>query len=357
MRNTDDLRPAFGRRHFLRAAAALVAAPAVLRATRAGAAEVTLKLHHFLPPTTNGQRNVFVPWAKSLADASGGRIKVDIYPSMQLGGAPPQLYDQARDGVVDIVWALPGYTANRFPRLEVFELPFVADRRSVVNSQAVQEYAAKHLAQELGEVHPIGVWAHDGGVIHSTRAVREMKDFSGLKLRFPTRLAGEGLKALGATPIGMPVPQVPQALAQRVIDGAVVPWEVVPAIKIEEMTSFHSSIAGSPTFYTATFLLAMNRPRYESLPDDLRGVLDTLSGPYFAKMAGEVWDKEGAIVSEAVRKRGNTMIEIGPEEAQRWRERCEPVTTAWLAAMRAKGLDGDALLADAKALLAKYAST
>jgi TRAP-type C4-dicarboxylate transport system substrate-binding protein len=344
------------RRTFLFAAAGAVAAPAALRATRAGAAEVTLKLHHFLPPVSNAHKNLLAPWAKLLAERSNGRIQVDIYPSMQLGGAPPQLYDQARDGVVDLVWTLPGYTPNRFPRLETFEVPFVADKRGIVNSQAVQEFATKHLTQELGEVHPIVVWAHDQGVIHATRPVRTLDDMKGLKLRFPTRLAGEGLKALGASPIGMPVPQVPQALAQRVIDGAVVPWEVVPAVKIDELTKYHSEIATAPTLYTATFLLAMNKARYEALPQDLRAVLDALSGLEVARMAGTAWDEFGAGVRASVIKRGNEVIEIGEPEASNWRNACGPVTAAWLEQSKAKGFDGEALLADAKALIAKYAA-
>lgn len=344
------------RRTFLFAAAGAVMAPAVLRATRAGAAEVTLKLHHFLPPASNAHKNLLAPWAKLVGEKSNGRIQIDIYPSMQLGGAPPQLFDQARDGVVDLVWTLPGYTPNRFPRLETFELPFVADKRGIVNSQAVQEFADKHLVQELGEVKPIVVWAHDQGVIHATRAVKTLDDMKGLKLRFPTRLAGEALKALGASPIGMPVPQVPQALAQRVIDGAVVPWEVVPAVKIDELTKFHSEIATTPTLYTATFMVAMNKAKYEALPQDLRAVIDALSGLEIARMAGKAWDEFGAGVRASVIKRGNEVIEIGEPEASRWRQACEPVTAAWGEQSKSKGFDGAALLADAKALIAKYAA-
>src|SRR5215211_6782873 len=125
------------RRRFLAAAGASIAAPAIARPALAQA-QVTLKLHHFLPPVSNGHSKMLSPWAKAVEQDSGGKIKIDIFPSMQLGGTPPQLYDQARDGVVDIVWTLPGNTPGRFPVSETFELPFVPHRKALVNSRAFQ---------------------------------------------------------------------------------------------------------------------------------------------------------------------------------------------------------------------------
>src|SRR4051812_34906529 len=191
------------RRAFLAGLGGVVAAPAVARVAWGQTAEVTLKLHHFLPPVSNAHTKLLVPWAKKVEADSSGAIKIDIYPSMQLGGTPPQLYDQARDGVVDIVWTLPGNTAGRFPAIEVFELPFIGAQKAVPNAKAVQEFyeTTSFLKDEFKEVHPICVWAHDGGLIHSNKAIKTMDDMRGLKLRSPTRLAGEALKALGANGI------------------------------------------------------------------------------------------------------------------------------------------------------------
>lgn len=342
------------RRKFLQAAAAMAAAPAVARTGFAQAPQVTLKLHHFLSPVSNGHAKFLAPWAKKVEGASGGRIKIDIFPAMQLGGSPPQLFDQARDGVADIVWTLPGNTPGRFPIIEVFELPFVPARRAVVNSRAVQEFADPHLRNEFREVHPICFWAHDHGLVHAGRQVRTLEDLRGLKLRFPTRLSGEALKALGASAVGMPIPQVPQALVQRVIDGCVIPWEVVPALKVHELLKFHTDIPGSPTLYTTTFVLAMNRQKYERLPADLKAVLDANSGQTAASMAGQMWDDEGATVSEMVKARGNTVTVLSAEETARWRKATEPVIEAWLRGMRERGANGGKLLENARSLLAKH---
>lgn len=343
------------RRHLL-GAAALLAAPALLRAAAARAETVTLRLHHFLPAASNIHRNFLAPWAKRVEEASGGQLRIRIFPAMQLGGAPPQLYDQARDGVADIVWTLPGYTAGRFPRIETLELPFVANRDGASNARACQAFAEKHLAEEFGEVHPLCFWAHDGGLIHSRRPVRSMADLQGMKLRFPTRQAGEALRALGAAPVGMPVPQVPEALTQGVLDGAVVPWEVVPSIKLQELVRNHTAIPGSPTLYTATNILAMNKAKYAALPENLRKVLGEQSGHAAAAIVGASLDAEAVQNSEQARRRGNTLIEITPEEAARWREATRPVVEAWLTQMRGRGADGEALLADAQALFRQYAA-
>lgn len=342
------------RRSFTAVAAASVAMPALLRVTRANAQEVTLRMHHFLPPVSNGHARFLRPWADKVQADSGGRIKIDIFPSMQLGGTPPQLFDQARDGVADLVWTLPGNTPGRFPGTEVMELPFVAAKRAITNSRAMQEIYETQLRDEYKEVHPICMWAHDHGLIHANKQVRTMEDLRGLKLRFPTRLAGEALKALGATAIGMPIPQVPESLAQRVIDGCVVPWEVVPAIKVQELLRYHTEIPGSPTLYTATFILAMNKAKYEGMPADLRKVIDANSGQVAAQMAGTMWDQQAVAVSDMVRKRGNTITVIDEAEAARWRKTTEPVIEAWIKSTKDRGIDGTKLLETARAAIAKY---
>ena len=103
----------------------LAACAALAFAGSAAAQEITLKVSHFWPPAAMPPSKFLVPWCDKIAAESGNRMKCQIFPAMQLGGTPPQLFDQARDGIADIVWTLPGYTAGRFPIMEVFELPFM----------------------------------------------------------------------------------------------------------------------------------------------------------------------------------------------------------------------------------------
>ncbi|HEY7383226.1 MAG TPA: TRAP transporter substrate-binding protein [Beijerinckiaceae bacterium] len=342
------------RRRFLALAGGAVAAPAVLREGYAQAPQVTLKLHHLLPPVANVPVHFLVPWAKKVEQESHGRIRIEIYPAMQLGGAPPQLYDQARDGVVDLVWTVLGYTAGRFPRSEVIENPFISHRTALVNSLAIQELYEKHIADEFSEVHPICVFAHDRGLIHANRRIERMEDMKGAKLRFPSRLAGDALKALGASAIGMPVSQVPEAIAQRAIDGAVVPWEVVPAVKLDELVKFHSEIAGAKSFYTIGFILAMNKARYASLPADLKRVIDNNSGQAAARMAAVPFDRMAVEVPELVKRKGGTIVTVAEAEAQRWQKTTQPVIDNWIRQVKDRNVDGGKLLDTVRELIAKY---
>ncbi|WP_309139676.1 hypothetical protein [Siccirubricoccus sp. G192] len=136
------------------------------------------------------------------------------------------------------------------------------------------------------------------------------------------------------------------------IDGAVVPWEVVPSIRLHELVRNHTEVPGSPTLYITTFILGMNRAKYEGLPADLRQVLDANSGMAAAEMAARPWDERGPVVEEMVRKRGNQIITITEAEKARWVQATRPVEEAWLA--QARGFDGAALLAEARALVAKH---
>jgi TRAP-type transport system periplasmic protein len=345
------------RRRFLAVAGAAVASPALLREGHAQAPQVTLKMHHFLPPVSNGHAKFLAPWARKVEADSQGRIKIDIFPSMQLGGTPPQLFDQVRDGVADLVWTLPGSTPGRFPGMEVVELPFIGARRGVVNAKATQELYETQLKDEFREVHPICLWSHDHGLVHANKQVKTMEDLKGLKLRSPTRQAAEALRALGASPIAMPVPQVPESLAQRVIDGAVIPWEVVPALKVHELVKFHTEIPGSPTLYTASFTLAMNKAKYESLPAELKAAVDKNSGQVAAEAAGRMWDEQAVVVSDMVKKRGNTITTLTEDEARRWQQTTRPVIDAWIASVKDKGLDGTKLVETFRGLVAKYDKT
>ena len=150
--------------------AAMVALSTAFSAAPALAQEVTLKLHHFLPQQANVPKLVLDVWADNVEAASNGRIKVDRYPSMQLGGKPPELMDQAQDGVADIVWTVVGYTPGRFPSTEVFELPFMMTNARAV-SRAYWEMFEKHMKDtEFQDLKILGTWVHGPGMIHTNRA-------------------------------------------------------------------------------------------------------------------------------------------------------------------------------------------
>jgi TRAP-type C4-dicarboxylate transport system substrate-binding protein len=319
-------------------------------------APVTLKVHHFLPPGSTTHAKLIVPWCAKVESESGGRLKCQIFPSMQLGGTAPQLYDQVRDGVVDIVWTLPGYNAGRFPAMEVFELPFmIGDAESA--SRAAWQFYEKHGRNEFRDVRPLAVHVHDAGYLHTReKPVRTLDDFRGLKLRAPTRQTNKLLGALGAAPVSMPVTGLADAMSKGVLDGAVIPWEVVPAVKVHEVARFHTETDPNvPALYTAVFLFAMNPRSYERLPPDLKAVIDRNSGLELSAQAGRLWEQQKAPARKLALERGNTVIVVPAAELAAWQRAAQPVLVDWVADMKRRQVDGDRLLADARALLARNA--
>jgi TRAP-type C4-dicarboxylate transport system substrate-binding protein len=321
----------------------------------ASAQEVTLKVHFFLPATSFANTLFIQPWCERIAKESNQRMKCQTYPSMQLGGTPPQLFEQARDGVADVVWTLPGYTAGRFPSVEVFELPFMMQNPEAT-SKALWDYVGQYAAAEFKDVKPLAFHVHGDGVFHMTnKPVRTAADLKGLKLRAPTRMTNKFMALLGATPVSMPVPQVGDALSKGVIDGAVVPYEVVPSVKIQELVKFHSETDPTePAFYTSTFIFAMNKAKYESLPADLKKVIDNNSGQALSGLIGKAFLQADAEGKKLTAK--NTTNVIPKAELENWKKLGQPLTDAWVADMNAKGHNGKEMLDGARALIARHAA-
>ncbi len=321
--------------------------------TAAAAQEVTLRLHQFLPAQANVPQLILDVWADNVEEDSEGRIKVERYPSMQLGGTPPELIDQAMDGIVDVVWTVVGYTPGRFPSTEVFELPFmVADARAA--SYAYWKLFEEHMAdREFAGVKIVGTWVHGPGMFHTKDPVVVPSDLEGMKIRGGSRLVNELLTLVGAEPVGLPVPAISEALSKGVIDGTTIPWEVTPAIKVQELVSNHTEFQG-PALYNLTFVLAMNQDRYDSLPDDLKAAIDQNSGLDFSVFAGGTQADADAPARQTAVDRGNNIVTVSEDDAKKWLEIVDPIYENWVADMEERGIDGQALIDQARALMDEY---
>ncbi len=321
----------------------------------AQAQDVTLKMHYFLPEQAIVPSMALRVWSDKIEEESGGRIEIQHFPSMQLGGRPPELADQVVDGVADIIWTLPGYTPGRFPSTEVFELPFIATD-PVATSKAFWEFEESRMdSGEFDGMKMLGMWVHGPGVIHSKKPIASVDDLNGVKLRAPTRVTNQYFGEAGATPIGMPVPAVPESLSKGVIDATVLPWEVTTSLKIPELVGNHTEFPEGESIYVATMFLAMNQDVYDGLPDDLKKVIDDNSGLALSAMAGEVMAKGDEIGRQLAVDNGNTFIEITGDDLAAWKEAGQTVEAAWIEEMDGKGMDGAGMVAEARALIAKNA--
>jgi TRAP-type C4-dicarboxylate transport system substrate-binding protein len=317
------------------------------------AQQVTLRLHQMLPPQATIPARAIVPWAQKVEAESGGKIKVQLFHAMQLGGAPPQLFDQAKDGVVDLTWTVLGYTPGRFNKTEVFELPFMSGSAEQ-SSKAIQEYVEKFAADEFKDVKLICVHTHGPGLFHTKTPVTGLESLRGMKVRGGSRVINNMLVKLGATPVGMPVPAVTDALAKGTIEGTTIPWEVTPSLKVTELVKNHTTFAGKDGLYTQTFAFSMNKAAYDKLPPDLKKVIDNNSGQAAAALFGRAMDEGDRIGREIAVKAGNNIVALDVAETQRWRRTASTVETDWVNEMKGKGIDGAKLVSEAKALIAKY---
>jgi len=321
----------------------------------AAAQQITLKLHHFLGPKSPAQVKMLAPWAERIEKASGGKVKIELYPSMSLGGKPPQLINQARDGVVDIVWTVNGYTAGLFPRTEVFELPFVYVNDPAATNLAMRAMFDKYLKQEYQGVHVLFLHVHQGqGIQMVDKLVRQPDDLKGLKMRIPTRTGAWIIEALGASPVGMPVPDLPQALSKKVVDGAFIPWEIIPALKLQELIKYYIEGPNKTRFGNTTFQVSMNQARWNSLPPDVKKAFDENSGAAWVREVGKIWsedDDQGIAIAE---KAGDQHIVLTAAELDAFKARLEPVVQRWENEVKSKGIDGKTLVEVARKEIAKY---
>ncbi len=317
----------------------------------AAAQEIKLKFSHFLPPAHNHHQAVILPWIEEVKKRTGGRVEITVFPGASLC-KPPQQYDCARDGIADIAWGVTGWTPGRFPMTSVLELPYVM-RTAATGSQMLADLWDKHLKKEYDDVHVLAMNVHPGGHIHThSKPIRSLEDFRGMKIRTPTATVGDLLDMLGATKVGMPAPQIYEAMSQKVVDGFGMPFEALPPFRLHEVSRYHTEVG----MYTTTFATFMNKAKYQSLPPDVRKVLDETTAPQsgYWKRIGESWDRYEVVARKAVADRKNEIYTLPKDERRRWREAVRALDEKWAAALEAKGLPGRALVAEVRALSAKY---
>ncbi len=340
----------------LASAAAALTAGLVL-AGAASAQEYAFKLHHFLSAKAPAHTRMLEPWARQVEANSGGKVKIEIYPSMSLGGKPPELIQQARDGVVDLVWTVNGYTPGLFPRTEVFELPTVYVNDPKATNLAMAEMFEDTLKKDFAGVEVMFLHVHAGQAIHMVdKLVRKPEDFAGLKLRIPSRTGAWVIEALGASPVAMPVPELPQALSKKVVDGALIPWEIIPPLRLQQQTKYQIEGHDRARLGTTTFQVSMNKARWDGLPEDVKKAFRDASGEAWLKDVGDYWRAGDDFGIQLAVKAGNEHVVLTEAETEALMAAVSPVVDRWIEEVSAKGIDGAALVERARALIAKHAA-
>ncbi|PQO24965.1 C4-dicarboxylate ABC transporter substrate-binding protein [Rhodobacteraceae bacterium WD3A24] len=334
----------------------LAASTLALAAAGANAQEYEFTLHHLLSAQAPAHTDMLVPWAERVEELSDGRVSIEIFPNMTLGGRPPELITQARDGVVDIVWTVNGYTPGLFPRTEVMELPTVFEADPVAANLALYDmYNDGLISEDYAAVEVMWLHTHRGQGLHmAEESARTPEDLAGTSLRIPTRTGSWVIEALGASPVAMPVPELPQALSRGTVDGALIPWEIIPPLQIQEQTQYQIEGADGWRLGSTTFQVSMNQARWDSLPEDIQAAFREASGREWWAEVGEIWTRSDEVGLQVALDAGNEYIELTEEETQAFRDALTPVVQRWIDDVSEEGIDGEMLVDRARELVDQY---
>ncbi len=309
---------------------------------------IELKLSHWGPPTHVNQK-VFLPWAEMIEKKSGGKLKVTVFAGGVLG-KPADHWDMGQNGVVDISWGTHNYTSGRFPLTSAMDLPFLTNSAKG-GSRALHEFYLKHLQKEHEKVKVLWLQCPAPFHLHMTKkAALTPADLAGVRVRTGGGQLSEIVKSLGAVPVALSVPETYNALERGVVDGTILPYEAAKAFKLIEVTKHVVEVR----LFTASQFTVMNLEKYNSLPADLKKVIDDLSGAWGAEFAGAAWDKVEEDGLAAIKAAGIQHHKLSDEQRAQWKEKTKVVEEEWLRSMEAKGLPAKQALADLKDLLKKY---
>ncbi|MGF0540712.1 TRAP transporter substrate-binding protein [Agrobacterium sp. ES01] len=321
--------------------AAAFAASIVLGATAASATE--LKLADFQPPTHFVVKDVYDPFAATISEKTGGDVTVKVFMGGELGPGPAEQYSRALDGVTDISFGLPGYTASNFPETLLTELP------GVISADTGTEKMLENmdmLSNEYKRVVLLGIWNNAPNLIFTgSKPIRSLEDLKGLKIRVPSRNAGLVVEAWGGSPVSMPAPDIYNAMQTGVIDGAMTDATTLGAFKLAEVTKY---ITMGMDTTISSFFLVMNRDSFGSLSDDQQKiVLD--AGRKAALNGNKAWlgvaDKA---LSNFASTDGKEVITLSDEEAAKFNAASAPVVEKVVADAEAQGIAANAFVAALK---------
>ena len=320
------------RRRF--AAASSAAALVLTLPGTSRAQQEEIKLATFVPPTHYGLAQIMVPWGKEIAEKSGGRLNLRVFPSMQLGGKPPELYKQMVRGLSDITFTLPGYTSADFPLMSLSELPGMATS-SEEGTRKMWQHMKFFTDGEMKESKPLVIWTGDAAAVMTrSKPVRRLEDMKGMKIRTPSSAQSEQLIALGATPIDMPAGQIYNSIERGVVDGALISMAGAIDFKLLEVCRHFTidvPVGRSP------FTINMKLARYQKLPADLRKIIDDTTGLGLSLRAAANIQKHSDDAVAAAR-RDKEVIALSADEQRRWTAAFVPMIRAQLAATEKPGV-------------------
>jgi TRAP-type C4-dicarboxylate transport system substrate-binding protein len=315
-------------------------------------AQTVLKFNSWLPPTHPIMAMTVKPWADEVEKATQGRVKVEFTAASL--GPPPNQFDLVKDGVADAALSVHGYTPARFPLMQVGELPFLANRSEPL-SVALWRVTQKHFAgkNEHAGTQVMAIFTSQPGRVFTVkRPLRSIGDWEGLKLAGGAAINVEEAKALGAVGIRAPGPQAAEITKRGTVDGLFI-----------DMSSFADFNLGGTIRYmldfprgihAATFMLVVNKAKWDGLSPADRAAIEKISGEALSRTAGRNWDVAATRAREALKPAGVEVNMVTPEHQKALEERLGFLEAEWLKKAQAAGIDGKAILAELRQIVAAY---
>ncbi len=314
---------------FLAATFCLVSVPAN--------AQVKLRFSTFFP-VSHPNAQLTADWCKEVEKRTQGKVKVQHFPGATLT-SPQQTYDSILSGVVDLGNCVLGYTMGKFPLSEILDYP-LGYPSGVVATRLANEFYKQFKAKEFDDVKVMFFHAQGPGILHTRKPVKSLEDLKGMKIRTFGSNA-KMMSILGAAPVAMPMGDAYDALSKGVADGLLCGYEALKGWKLGEVVK--STTENYGTAYTATFVIAMNKAKWKSIPPDAQKIIEQINQEFIEKQ-GQLWDKMDQDGKEFSTRRGNQVIKLSAQENAKWVAKIEPLFNEYVKKTREKNLPGDKAL-------------
>ena len=305
------------------------------------AGKIDLKLAHSFSPKHTMQVKVFEPWAKKINEETNGQVTVSMFPGGALG-KPGDMYMLAEKGIADMVYLLHDYSPGRFPMTTVFELPFMTPTAEIASNAMYKTYEKfPDFQKEYSTYKVLALFCHPAGHFHTIKKpIRSIEDFKGLKIRTASPSVTDALKTFGAIPVEMPITETYTSLERQVVDGTVVPFEGLVIFKLNDLVKYTTLT----DFYTVTMAVLMNKRKWNSLPDDVKKVIDANSGQVMSDWCGKAYDTAEGPMRDIAVKSGDELIKLPDADMQKLHDLTMPLRAEWVKSMDERGLAGQQVL-------------
>ncbi|MBU2234612.1 MAG: TRAP transporter substrate-binding protein [Proteobacteria bacterium] len=314
-------------------------------------ADTTQLTYSIFFPATHGQAKAGEAWAREIEKRTNGQVKINVLAGGALTPAD-QCFDGALKGISDIGMSCFAYTRGRFPLMEVLDLPMGYPNGRVA-TRVANEFFRKFMPKELAEVKLLYIHAHGPGLLHTKQPVTTLEQLKGMKIR-STGLSAKVTEALGAVPVAMPQGQTYESLQKGVVEGTLAPMETLKGWKQGEVIK--STTDCSDIGYTTAMFVVMNLKKWNSLPADVRKVMEEVSAQWI-DLHGKVWDQIDQEGREYTLSLGNKIVSLSTEENNRWKKAVRPIIDDYVKEVSAKGLPAQQAVTEVENLISQYGKT